>query len=87
MDQLIDKTYVKGLFEKGEVMDSSKLTYLKEGFELDIYQMGFNPAYHTMWLIHERKIGTCDTRVIARLHRLEKGDYLELYENVELFLK
>lgn len=86
MKNLINKTYVKGLFEEGEVMDADKLVYKKEGYRLNIYQSGFNPAYHTIWYIQEQNISTNQNRMIAKIHRLIKGDYLELYENVELFL-
>ena len=58
-----------------------------EGKELHIYQSGYNPQYHTIWYIEEKTIGSFNSSIIAKIHCLEKGMYLELYDGKNLSLK
>jgi len=58
-----------------------------EGKELYIYQSGFNPQYHTIWYIEEKQIGSFNSSMIAKIHCLDKGLCLELYDGKKLSLK
>lgn len=86
MEKLENKQYLQNVTKNG-LLICDLFVCETQGSELNIYQSGYSNQYHTVWYIEEKIIGTCNCKMIAKIHSLDNGMYLELYNNEKLSLK
>ena len=85
--KLENKQYLQNIVKENGLLNLDLFVCETAGKELHIYQSGFNPQYHTIWYFEEKTIGSFQSSMIAKIHSLDKGMYLELYEGRNLSIK